>query len=449
MDQWPNLFQHFSSSSPFSFAPSVFLGTPLFLSVHPSALLPAGYESFQHFRFLKQIRIHIQSVERSLNMNEVTFFRRCFWDVTAVWIVMNRAALSRPPYVSACTDTAVGSHNLNRAYCRSSQSLQVARTRLPLQNRRTHSEQPWQVKSRLRFFIAPFTPASPLPSGAGGQTLWCRGREGASDLMMTTSSPPVSAFLPLCCWIVTALGSCLPVVSSLAQMSLDEVASWEFPRVSKDGLNCRAPGWCCLKSLVTSLHLLALVPLKWNPTFSRNVELPHPGSKNTLIHQLLFKRVFLSKQQVPVARYAVLLAMVVLHFLCVKGFCSALGTFRKHAVLMSVVYRRGNRAGILWLDPDKTNFRNKPFYLPESGLCAQPWRTPSENPFPPLPILQTGIEKLEIEGGRGWKTPEGTNTLCACLSPGQKGRGKYLRCLSLSNAAFSVLWGKNKCALLV
>lgn len=190
-------------------------------------------------------------------------------------------------------------------------------------------------------------------------------------------------------------------------------------------------------------HLSALVPLKWNPTFSRNVELPHPGSKNTLIHQLLFKRVFLSKQQVPVARYAALLAMMVLHFLCVKGFRSALGTFRKHAVLMSVVCRRENRADVLWFDPDKTNLRNKPFSLPpDSGLSAQPWGTPSECPFPPLSTLQTGIEKWEIEGERGWKTPEGMNV---CLSyAGQKGRCKYLRCLSLSNAAFSVLWGRKK-----
>lgn len=133
-----------------------------------------------------------------------------------------------------------------------------------LQNWSTHSEEPWQVQGQLHFLLLG------LEVERGGRS---------SDL----PPPPVSAFPPLHCWVVIALGSWLLVACSLAQMSSDKVASWEFPRVSKDWLNFRAHGWCCLEWLVTSLHLLALVPLKWNPTFSRNVELSHPGSKNTLI----------------------------------------------------------------------------------------------------------------------------------------------------------------------
>lgn len=104
MDYWPNLFQHFSSSSPFSFVPSVFLGTPLFLSVHPSALLLAGDESFQHFQFLKQIRIHIQSVDRFWNLTP------CFsGDVSGMWLLhdllMYEAAITKgfPMFLHALT----------------------------------------------------------------------------------------------------------------------------------------------------------------------------------------------------------------------------------------------------------------------------------------------------------------------------------------------------------
>lgn len=164
----------------------------------------------------------------------------------------------------------------------------------------------WGLKSSDCVSSWPHLPQLPPSFGAEGQELWCRRGEGALAPISTVWALPW-----LCCWAVPAPGSCCQ-----QWQSLDEVACWEFPRVSRDGLNFRAPGWCCLKWLGTALHLSASVPLKWNPTFSRNVALPYPGPTNTSVEQLLFKREFWCKQQVPVTRYSVLLALMVLHFVC-------------------------------------------------------------------------------------------------------------------------------------
>lgn len=158
------------------------------------------------------------------------------------------------------------------------------------QNWSTHSEQPWQVQSQLHFLIAPFVPATPLLLGLV-QVLWCRGREGA---LVSVITPCLFSLHHADGLALLSVAACQPWTSVIRW-------AWKLRRVSKDGLNFRAPGWCCLKWLVTPLHLSALVPLKQNPTFSRTVELPHPGSKNTLIHQLLFKRCFYwsSRSQEP------------------------------------------------------------------------------------------------------------------------------------------------------
>lgn len=67
-----------------------------------------------------------------------------------------------------------------------------------LQNWSTHSEQPWQVQHRPHFFIVPFTPATPLPSVAGGRMWWCTGREGALT----------SIIAPCVCFPATMLLDC-------------------------------------------------------------------------------------------------------------------------------------------------------------------------------------------------------------------------------------------------
>lgn len=101
MDRWPNLYQRLASSSPFSFAPSAFLGTPLFLSVHPSAFLPAGCESFQRFQFLKQIRIHVQSVERTSKVK--SYFSG---DISKIWLLCTTCSKqSSLQQRSTCGDT--------------------------------------------------------------------------------------------------------------------------------------------------------------------------------------------------------------------------------------------------------------------------------------------------------------------------------------------------------
>lgn len=57
---------------------------------------------------------------------------------------------------------------------------------------------------------------------------------------------------------------------------------------------------------------------------------------------------------------------------------------------------------IFCLDPGKTKLRNEPFCLPpERVFIPLPWRAPSECPFPLLCTLQTGADKLEVEGERG------------------------------------------------
>lgn len=76
-----------------------------------------------------------------------------------------------------------------------------------LQNWSTHSEQPWQVQSRLCFFIAPFIP---LPPGAGGQMLCCREREGALTSIITpcVCFPSTKLLLGAACQLHPALHKC-------------------------------------------------------------------------------------------------------------------------------------------------------------------------------------------------------------------------------------------------
>lgn len=207
------------------------------------------------------------------------FFRRCFWDVATAWLVNVRSSHNkRLPYVSACTDIAQGSHSLNKAYCRSSQGCTMHGQHSLLQRRNTHSEQPWPVQS-------PVYPRHLL----GLEDRRC-GAEGGKELVACTTTP-----LRLPSFYRTAGLSLplLPVAPSLVQVSLDKVASWEFHRVGRDWLNVRAPGWCCLKWPVTPLHLSALVPLKWNPTFPAVLSSPTQALKIPSFTSCLSKGVFI------------------------------------------------------------------------------------------------------------------------------------------------------------
>lgn len=211
------------------------------------------------------------SVSGKVFKDKVTFFRRYFCDVAALWVVTSRAALKK---VSLC-------------FC-------------------MHWHY-WGLKSRVSVSSWPHLPQLPPSFGTEAQGF---GAEGGKELWPPS---PLCVLCPGCA----------------AGLSLDEGACWEFPRISQDGLNFRAPGWCWLKWLGAALHLSALVPLKWNPAFSRNPELPYPGPTNTSVRQLLFKREFWCKQQLPVTRYwSYWLPWGC--FLCVsKGFIEPWGTFRK------------------------------------------------------------------------------------------------------------------------
>lgn len=96
------------------------------------------------------------------------------------------------------TDTAEGSHNPNRAYCRSSQCLQNAWAR------RLAAESEHPLRGALvsaapaAFLHSPIYPSHPLPSVAGGRMWWCMGREGALT----------SIIAPCVCFPATMLLDC-------------------------------------------------------------------------------------------------------------------------------------------------------------------------------------------------------------------------------------------------
>lgn len=160
MARWPNMVPSFADSSPFFFAPSVFLGTPLFLSVHPSAWLPAGCENFQRFQFLKQIRIDMQSAVRSLNVKS-----RFSGDISEMWTLYNLPRAKQPlKKKSACRNT--GSLTLLRIHttwtgliagplnaCTYMGTTACCRTGAPTQSSLG------KCRGWLSFFTAPFTPA--------------------------------------------------------------------------------------------------------------------------------------------------------------------------------------------------------------------------------------------------------------------------------------------------